>query len=133
MDLGLGRKDFQVIVGLATVDLALTIYGITSGQGAEMSPLYRPFTERGFVWMLAGAGLYLGIIEAVNVTVSGTVRSVLAAVAAGMHLVGLTTWITGLWLPVAGLSWSTAYIYMVYVSLATAVFYAVFERKSWRY
>lgn len=133
MDLGLGRKDFQVIIGLAAVDLALTIYGITTGQGAEMSPLYRPFTERGFLWMVLGAGLYLGIIEGFNVVVTGRVRSVLAAVAAGMHLVGLTTWITGLWLPVAGLSWGTAYIYMVYVSVATAVFYAVFEQKGWRY
>ncbi len=133
MNLGLGRRDFQVIVGLATVDLALTIYGITSGQGAEMSPLFRPFTERGFLWMLAGAGLYLGIIEAVNLVMSGMVRSVLAAVAAGMHLMGLTTWITGLWIPVAGLSWSTAYVYMVYASVATAAFFAVFERKGWRY
>lgn len=133
MGAGLGRRDFQLIIGLVVVDLSLTIYGIATGQGSEMSPLYQPFTQRGLVWMLAGAGLYLGILELFNAVLTGRMRNVLAAVAAGMHLVGLTTWLTGLWFPAAALSWGTAYVYMVYVSVATAGFYAVFEWRGWRY
>jgi hypothetical protein len=129
---GLERRDFLAVVVLAVVDLALTFYGIVFRRGAELSPFFRLFTETPEL-VVAGALLYLGILKGCDSVLGGRLRAVLASVAAGMHLVGITTWVTMFIYPPAAFRWENVYYYEMWLALATAGSYAVFERQGWRY
>lgn len=88
----LRQHDFHAILAVVLIDLGLTINGISTGQGSEANPFYQPFTESVDL-MLAGLGLYIGILAVLSLTLSGTTRYVLASVAFGMHVAGTMTWL----------------------------------------
>lgn len=89
----LQQYDLHAVVAVVLVDLALTIHGITTGQGSEANPLYAPLTGS-FELMLAGVMLYLCILAAVSLVVTGQFRYVLASIAFGMHVAGTMTWVS---------------------------------------
>lgn len=129
--LHLERHDFQAITLLAVIDLGLTMPGILSGAGSEMSPFYRPFTES-LGLMLLGAGLYLGILLGLNIILERPVRTILAATAVGMHVGGIVSWLR-LYLPVPIGGNSATYIQFIIIALATATSYHLFQRYDWTY
>lgn len=127
--LHLDRKDFQLVLGLFLIDISLTIPGILSGTGSEMSPFYQPFTGS-ITLMAAGAALYVLMLETFNLFLHGRKRTVLAATAAGMHIWGISSWL--LLLAEIGGS-GPLYIQFVVVSLASACSYSLLEMKGWLY
>ncbi|MDY6770347.1 MAG: hypothetical protein SV186_00145 [Candidatus Nanohaloarchaea archaeon] len=132
MDLHLNRRDFQVVATFAVIDLGLTVYGISTGLGTELSPFFRPFTQR-LPWMIGGALFYLAVLEVFNLLLAGELRNVLAAVGAGMHLMGMSTWVLAIVSPELAGNMSVRYMLFIWTSVATAGSYAVFERRGWRY
>ncbi len=128
--LRLNRKDFQVILGLFLIDIALTIYGISSGAGSEMSPFFRSFTDT-LTLMVAGGLVYMGILSALNYFLEGAVRTVLAAAAIGMHIGGIFSWV---WL-FAGFETGHSALYLNYMLIAasTAGAYSFLESRDWIY
>lgn len=51
-----------IVFILASLDLGLTITGITMEKGVEGNPFYAPFAEAGTLYMLAGVALYAAIL-----------------------------------------------------------------------
>ncbi|MDY6778676.1 MAG: hypothetical protein SVU32_08480, partial [Candidatus Nanohaloarchaea archaeon] len=115
MDLGLDRRDFQTVLVLALVDLAFTITGNWE-VSRELSPFFRPFTHSVSMLFL-GSGVYVAILLALNMVLRGRLRMVLASTASGMHLMGITTWVTSYLLPVLALRRETLYFYFILLSV----------------
>lgn len=128
--LRLDRRDFQIIVGLFLIDITLTIYGISSGAGSELSPFFRPFTGT-VALMVAGSLIYIGILSVLSYVLKGTLRTVLAAGAIGMHFDGILSWLhlfTGL-----DIGSSIIYIHYMIIAGSTATAYALLDAKGWTY
>lgn len=124
-----GRKDFQIILALFIIDLGFTVYGIRKG-GVEASPFFRAFTSSATAF-IAGSLIYLSILEILNETVTGRIRKTLASTAIGMHLSGVLSWI--LYLSSIERGMSVQYIFMIFLSLTTALAYSELEKRSWTY
>lgn len=121
--LRLDRLDVRVLLGLIVVDLMLTTVGIHRFGGGELSPLFRPFTASLGLTLL-GAGIYLGIVLALNRLIGpGPLRAVLLSAAVGMHASGVLSWVTGLLYPPLSIRTGTVYGYFVFIAFSTAAAY----------
>lgn len=116
------QRDFHAILAVVLIDLGLTITGINAGVGSEANPFYIPFTES-MDLMLIGLGIYVAILAALSLVLSGATRKVLASLAFGMHIAGLMTW-----MPLHGIvpeitQHFNIFYYMLGGTAGTALFY----------
>lgn len=129
--LHLERHDFQAITLLAVIDLGLTMPGILSGSGIEMSPFYRPFTES-FGLMLLGAGIYLSLLLGLNILLERPLRTILATTAVGMHIGGILSWLR-LYLDLPLPNYTATYMQFIIIAIGTATSYYLFQQYGWIY
>lgn len=118
----LRQRDLHAILLIVTLDLALTVHGITTGAGSEANPFFAPLTKS-LTGMAAGIMFYYAVLLTASWAVRGAVRRVLAAVVFGMHVGGAATWLrlfTGLGFNV--------FWFALLVTGATALFYAGYGR-----
>ncbi|MFB6167115.1 MAG: DUF5658 family protein [Candidatus Nanohaloarchaea archaeon] len=115
---GLKRQtDLHIILLAAAVDLSMTFYGVLTGTGVEMNPLYRPFTLNPY-YMVLGALIYLISLVLVSLKIEGWKRWVIGSAVFGMHVGGASSWASTVG-PVHFNWWYSALL----ATLSTSMFY----------
>lgn len=121
----LHQRDLHTVLAVVTVDLALTVHGITLNVGEEANPFFAPLTSTP-LHMAAGIVFYYAVLLVASRVLQGALRKVLASVVFGMHVSGTYTWLrlfTG--------TGFNVFWFALLVSGATALFYAGYARGVW--
>lgn len=127
----LSRHDFQLVLGLAIIDLGLTILGHAISNGSELSPFYDPFTQT-LLHMVLGAGIYISIVLICNQYLHHAPRTILASAAAGMHVSGIASWVRHFIFPWINAG-TTLYFQLMITAFSTAFIYWLFLEQDWQY